>query len=176
MQRTSIAVTDFACNPLEIWDKGWFLLSSGDFATGQYNSMTVSWGSFGTMWSRPFAMVAVRPQRHTRQFIDKADTFTVCAFPREYRKTLELLGTKSGREIDKIHPQGITAIAASAVASPAYEEAELIVECRKIYFDDYKPNHFLADYIAPMYNADFHRMYFGEIVAISGVERYVRRG
>lgn len=175
MQREPISIQDFTCSPLDIWDRGWFLLSSGDFAAGDYNSMTVSYGSFGTMWNKPFAMVVVRPQRYTWQFLEKFDSFTLCAFPSECRKALEVLGAKSGRQIDKIHPAGLTPIAASMVASPAYDQAHLIVECRKIYFNDFDPRHFLADYIAPGYNNDYHRMYFGEILAVSGTERYTGR-
>ncbi len=175
MQRKNIPIQDFTCSPLDIWDRGWFLLSSGDFAAGDYNSMTVSYGSFGTMWNKPFVMVVVRPQRYTWQFLEKFDSFTLCAFPSECRKSLEVLGTKSGRQIDKIHPAGLTPIASGIVASPAYEEAHLIVECRKIYFNDFDPRHFLADYIAPGYNNDYHRMYFGEILAVSGTEQFAGR-
>ncbi len=174
MQRQTISAEAFSCCPLDIWNRGWFLLSSGDFAAGEYNSMTVSYGSFGTMWNKPFAMVVVRPQRHTWQFLEKFDSFTLCAFPGEYRDALNLLGTKSGRQIDKIHPAGLTPIASTLIASPSYEEAHLIVECRKVYFNDFDPKNFLADYIAPSYNNDYHRMYFGEILAVSGVERFIR--
>ena len=175
MQRSPIAIDDFTCSPFELLDKSWLLLSSGDFAAGQYNSMTVSWGSFGVTWGKPFAMALVRPQRHTYKFMERFDTFTLCAFPQQQHKALELLGTKSGRDIDTVRPAGLTPIAASAVAAPAYEEAELVVECRKIYFDDYEPKHFLADYIQTMYKQDYHRMYFGEILAISGAPRFSRR-
>ena len=40
IQQNAIAIESFACNPLDIWNRGWFLLSSGDFASSQYNSMT----------------------------------------------------------------------------------------------------------------------------------------
>jgi hypothetical protein len=39
------------------------------------------------------------------------------------------------------------------------------MECRKWYFDDLKPEHFLDPKIEKLYPInDFHRMYFGEIV------------
>ena len=39
MQRNAIAIEDFAANPLDIWNRGWFLLSSGDFASSKYHRM-----------------------------------------------------------------------------------------------------------------------------------------
>jgi flavin reductase (DIM6/NTAB) family NADH-FMN oxidoreductase RutF len=68
---------------------------------------------------------------------------------------------------------GLTPIASRAVAAPGFDEAGLIIECRKAYYHDFDPAHFLAGYIAPNYAArDYHRMYIGEILAISGSQKY----
>jgi flavin reductase (DIM6/NTAB) family NADH-FMN oxidoreductase RutF len=172
MNRTTLSAWDLSGKPFSIWERDWLLLSSGDFAAKKFNSMTVSWGSFGVMWGKPIAIVVVRPQRYTYEFMEQYDTFTLCAFAPEQRKVLDLLGTKSGRDIDKINEAGITPIAASAVASPIYEEAELAIECRKAYYEDLKPRHFLADYIKGMYKKDYHRVYWGEVVAVAATEKY----
>ena len=59
------------------------------------------------------------------------------------------------------------------VAAPSFSEANLIIECNKVYWDDMKPDHFLADYIQKKYpNSDYHRIYFGEILTIFGEEIY----
>jgi len=58
--------------------------------------MTVAWGSLGTMWNLPFAQIVVRPTRHTFGFMERFDTFTLCAFPEPRRKALQLLGSTSG--------------------------------------------------------------------------------
>jgi flavin reductase (DIM6/NTAB) family NADH-FMN oxidoreductase RutF len=176
MERKRISTGDFVARPTEVWNEQWMLLSAGDFGTKKFNSMTVSWGSIGTMWGKPFAMCVVRPHRHTFEFMEKTDNFSLCVFPEQYRKVLEVLGSKSGRNIDKIGKSGFTPEAATLISSPVYQEAELALECRKIYFQDFDPKHFLADYIAPGYNGDYHRMYFGEIVAITGTSAFrVRR-
>ena len=104
--------------------------------------------------------------------MEQFDTFTFSVFPPEFRSVLELLGTKSGREMDKINGSGLTPIASTRVSSPSFEEADLIFECRKMYFDDYDPARFLAPFIRSMYRDDYHRMYFGEIQAAMGGERY----
>lgn len=175
MDRKRITVSDFIARPTDIWNQQWMLLSAGDFAAKAFNSMTVSWGSMGTMWGKPFAMCVVRPQRYTREFMDKSDTFTLCVFPESHRKALDVLGSKSGRQIDKMKQSGLTPQAGSVVAAPVYAEAELAIECRKMYFQDFDPKGFLADYIAPWYKGDYHRMYFGEIVAIAGTDAYRTR-
>ncbi len=45
----------------------------------------------------------------------------------------------------------------------------LVIECRKMYWDDLVPEHFLDPVIDLQYpNEDYHRIYFGEILAIHG--------
>lgn len=170
----TIPFTSLKLSSFDIFDNQWFLLTAGDFRKGEYNTMTISWGSLGTMWDKPFAQVVVRPSRHTFKFIDRFETFTLCAFPRAYRKALSLLGAKSGRDGDKIAQAGLTPAASSVVAAPCFAEAELVLECRKIYWHDYEPAHFLDPSTEKkMYpTGDLHRAYFGEVVAVLGSEAY----
>jgi flavin reductase (DIM6/NTAB) family NADH-FMN oxidoreductase RutF len=167
MSLRPIAFDDLQVRFHHLWDKGWLLLTAGDFAAGHYNAMTVGWGSLGTMWRKPFAQVVVRPVRYTYEFMNRYETFTLCAFPAECRKALELLGSRSGRSGDKIRAAGLTPVAASVVPAPAFAEASLVLECRKVYWQDLDPSHFLDPEIDGLYpNRDYHRVYFGEIVAI----------
>jgi flavin reductase (DIM6/NTAB) family NADH-FMN oxidoreductase RutF len=169
MMRDSIAFDTFLARSHQIWDEQWFLLTAGDFVAGRYNTMTVSWGSFGTIWNRPFAQVVVRPTRHTHSFMEQYETFTLCAFAEEHRKALDLLGSRSGRDGDKIAAAGIHPIASRIVAAPSFAEAILIIECRKIYSDDLKPERFIDPSIERNYPMkDYHRFYFGEVVSIEG--------
>ena len=87
MERKTISPWDFAAKGFSFWDRDWLLLSAGDFAKKKFNCMTVSWGFLGVMWARPMAIVVVRPQRHTRQFMDQHDSFTLCAFPMSIERT-----------------------------------------------------------------------------------------
>ncbi len=125
------------------------------------------------MWQKPLVMVVVRPTRYTYEFTEKCDSFTVAAFPENMKDKLAYLGSHSGRDSDKIAESGLTPEVASAVDSPGFEEADLLLECKKTYFDDFKPENFVADYIAKQYDNDYHRMYFGEIVAVSATDRYL---
>ena len=173
MTRTPIPFDELLVKTHHLWDKQWLLLTSGDFAAGRFNAMTVGWGSLGTMWGRPFAQVVVRPIRYTYQFMERYDTFTLCAFPEDCRSALQLMGTKSGRDVDKIAEAGLTPIASTRIAAPGFAEAELIIECRKIYWDDLDPARFLDSSIERHYpQKAYHRIYFGQIVAIWGERSY----
>ena len=165
----------FAIKPINLWNNPGMLLTSGNFKKGHFNTMTVGWGSLGVMWSRPFAQVVVRPTRYTYEYTEHYDTFTLCAFPKEYRKALTLLGTKSGRDSDKIKESALTPVASKTVPSPAFAEANLILECRKIYWDDLKPENFLDLKIDKNYpQKDYHLIYFGEILAIYGDDSFTK--
>jgi len=159
--------------PHDILEFRSMLLTSGDFQTGDFNMMTIGWGAFGTMWNKPLAMVVVRPTRYTFDFMEKFPDFTITAFSSDYRKALSLLGTKSGRDTKKLELSGLSPTAAKKVASPTYTQAELSIECRKTYFDDLKPAHFLDKSILNNYpDRDFHRIYFGEIIHVEGIDKY----
>ena len=118
------------------------------------------------------AIVVVRPQRYTREFMDKSDTFSLTTFGAQHRATLNMLGTLSGRNSDKMKRCGLTPVALSQIPCPGFDEAELILECRKSYFSDLDPRNFLSDYIAPNYKGDYHRIYFGEVLGAAGIAKY----
>ena len=169
MQLSAIRPEDLLLPVVHIWDRQWLLLSCGDFAAQDWNCMTVGWGSFGVMWGRPFAQVVVRPTRHTIQFTDRYDSFTLCAFPEAHRHALSWLGSHSGRDGDKVKASGLTPVASQCVGSPVFREAELAIECRIIYRQDMDPSLFLDPTIEKNYpRKDYHRVYFGEILAAAG--------
>ncbi len=171
MTRRAIPFDEFQIRVHHLWADQWLLLTSGDFASGHFNAMTVGWGSLGVMWGKPFAQVVVRPVRYTYGFMERYDTFTLSAFGPAHRQALSLLGSRSGRDGDKIAAAGLTPVASARVAAPSYAQAELVLECRKIYWHDFDPTHFLDPEIERNYpQKDYHRAYFGEILAIWGAE------
>lgn len=161
-----IALPQWTARPFSIFDTGWFLVSAGDFASNRWNSMTVSWGFLGTMWSKPVAQIVIRPQRYTREFLDESDTFTLSAFPAENRTALQYLGTHSGRDGDKVAAAGLTPMAAPTVAAPAFREASLVLECRKLFRQPMTADSFLDKQIAEANypTGDFHIQYIGEVL------------
>jgi len=163
-----IDIKEFSPRIFELFDDDWLLLTCGDYAAGDFNAMTISWGSMGIVWNRPFVQVLVRPVRYTFEFMNRYPDFTLCAFDEEHRPALNLLGTQSGRDSNKNEECGLTPKAASMVASPCFAEATLVIECRKLFWQDIDPAHFIDPGIENHYpEKDYHRMFFGEIVALA---------
>lgn len=167
MNRKDIAIEDFRYDPAQLRDH-WLSLFAGDFNSGAYNAMTISWGSYGQIWNKMFFQVFVRPTRHTYEFMERYDTFTLNAFEPKYKQALSILGSKSGRDGDKIALAGLTPMASREVAAPCFREASLVIECRKMYWQDIDNTHFLDSGIEGNYaKKDYHRVYFGEIVHVN---------
>jgi len=61
----------------------------------------------------------------------KSDRFTVSFFPPENKKALGILGTRSGRDGDKVAESGLTPIDVDGCVG--YKEANMTFLCRKIY-------------------------------------------
>jgi flavin reductase (DIM6/NTAB) family NADH-FMN oxidoreductase RutF len=167
MKRIAIPVDEFAVRVHQLWSERWILLTAGDFSAGAFNTMAVGWGGFGVMWGRPFAHVVVRPGRYTHEFMEKHGTFTLSVFSETHGKAVQLLGTKSGRDGDKISESGLTPVASTKIAAPGFAEADLIVECRKIYRGEIDPAGFLDESIGKNYPLrDYHTVYYGEVLAV----------
>ena len=110
------------------FDKQWALLTAGDETN--FNTMTISWGSLGTLWGKPIATTYVRESRYTREFMDNNDYFTVSFYPEEYKDVLGVMGSKSGRDMDKMNDSGLTP---EAVANTmTFKEAEMTLVCKKL--------------------------------------------
>ena len=129
-----------------------------------FNTMTAAWGGLGFLWKKPVAFIFIRPQRYTYEFVEKYEDFTLCFFEPKYDSILDYCGNHSGRDTDKMKVTGLEPLETER-GNIVFKQARLAMECRKWYFDDLKPEHFLDPGIKKMYPInDFHRMYFGEIV------------
>lgn len=160
-----ISYRDISINPMTAFDEQWMLLSAGNQNDG-YNTMTVSWGHLGCLWSKPTAVCYVRPQRYTKQFIDREEIFSLSYFGPEHRKALALLGTKSGRDGDKIAETGLHLSFSDHTVY--FEEAKLVIICRKLYRTPILEEYFLDKSVAEEHypEKDFHDLYVGEIIKV----------
>ena len=140
----------------------WMLITAGD--EEKCNTMTASWGGVGILWNKPVSFIFVRPQRYTREFIEREQAYSLCFFEDGFRTGLSYLGTASGRDEDKIAKAGLTTAYEDGV--PYFEQARLVLICKKSYRDDLRGDCFLdAEADARCYpEKDYHRMYIGEIV------------
>lgn len=173
-QLIQIAPSEFVTKPHFLFNHQWLLLTVGDFEKKDYNCMTIGWGSIGTMWNKPYTVVVVRPTRHTFQFMEKYPDFTLTAFPDTFKKDLAYIGSHSGRDEDKLSKTQLTPVKAQRVASPTIAQAELSIECHKIYSAVFDPSRFIDPDIEKQYpQKDYHHIYYGEILTILGDEKYL---
>jgi flavin reductase (DIM6/NTAB) family NADH-FMN oxidoreductase RutF len=150
-------------NVFKLIGSDWMLLTAG--TEKSFNMMTASWGGMGVLWNKPVTYIFVRPSRYTYGFIEKNEVYSISFFDEKYRKALTLCGTKSGRDIDKVKESGLTPVI-SDTGIVHFSEAKLVLECRKLYYQDIDPAHFLDPAINGMYDSDYHRMYIGAITRI----------
>ena len=148
-------------NPFQKIGKQWMLITAGD--EKGYNTMTASWGGAGYMWGKPAATAYIRPQRYTKEFVDREETFTLSFYGEEYRDTLNLFGKVSGKDRDKIKEAGFTPYFTDGTV--AFEEAEVILVCRKMYADEIRPEKFIDKQAEEKWypQKDYHTMYIAEI-------------
>lgn len=172
--RTTIAPEKFNTKIFDLFNRQWLLLAAGNFDDGDFNVMTVSWGFLGFIWQQPAAIAVVRPQRHTLKFMDKYDSFTLSAYPESLRSALDLCGSTSGSQIDKIAHTGLTPTSSEKVSAPSFAEAELVIECRKLYHGEFIAKAFFDKKIANDFypGDDFHKVFVGGIKHISGIADY----
>ncbi|MBN2682569.1 MAG: flavin reductase [Bacteroidales bacterium] len=143
----------------------WALLTGGD--TSSFNTMTISWGGFGCLWSLPVTFVFVKPERFTFGFMEKSGLYTLSFFDHEkYKDDLRICGTKSGRDGDKLKETKLSLIT-TPNGLKAFNEAEIIIECEVVYSDFLDEKGILHEPATKWYNGEkFHKMYVGKVLAV----------
>ena len=137
-------------SPVKAIADDWALVTAG---TPQgYNTM---------IWGRDAAFIFIRRSRYTLQFIEENDAFTVCFFPPQYKKALAFCGSRSGRDCDKAAETGLHPVFGGA---PYFEEASVVLRCRKMAKYELTPDGFLDPSVAGNYaDGDYHRMFIGAV-------------
>lgn len=140
-------------------DRG--LLTAGD--ADSCNTMTIAWGETGCLWWKPVVSAYVVPSRHTFGFMQDGDCFTVSLLPREFRGDLELLGSMSGRDGDKV---ALTKLTPKPLEhGVTFEEADLTIVCRKLYEQPMDTGAIPADVANEFYRTmGVHSRFIGEII------------
>jgi len=165
LQKTTLPQTGDIGRILDRIQNNWMLLTAG--TPNHLGTMTVSWSTLGILWRRPMATIFVRPERHTYQFIEAEDHFSLAFFDPTYQDALTFCGKHSGRDVDKVKTCNFT-IAEGTNGGIYFEEANLVLLCQKRYrtpleldkMQGFDPN----EYYGPHGNP--HTMYMGEIVEV----------
>lgn len=174
MSFKNIPIEELEFNPMTMIGGGWWLITAGNETNG-YNTMTASWGHLGAIWERPegkahmglpTASVYLRPQRYTKEYMDREELFTLSIFDPSYKKALAYLGTHTGRDENKIAKEGLTPVFDNETTF--FEEAKMVFICRKIYHAPLVGEGFVdKSLIDNNYkDRDFHEMYIGEILKV----------
>ena len=159
---------DFNVAPFYLLDQEWALLTVGK--KPNINTMTISWGGFGTLWHKPVVTIYVRPNRYTYELMEDHEYFTISFYDKGYQKDLVLLGSNSGRDGNKIALTKLTPDFLDEATS--FKEANLTIICKKIYFQDLNIKNINRDSISEAEierfykSAPVHRMYIGEVIDI----------
>lgn len=150
-------------NPFDKFNKEWALVTAGN--KDKFNSMTISWGSIGTLWFKNVVTIYIRPDRYTFEFLNNSDYFTLSFFDEKYRDKLTMFGRNSGRDIDKVKESGFSPVFLDRGIT--YKEAKETIVLKKIYVQSLDKDKFSSD-ILKCYNDDApaHYMIIGEVVDI----------
>ena len=175
MAKVRLRYTDlFAPTIQRIREDGLLLVTQG--ADGKPNVMTIGWGTMGSIWSRPVFIVLVRPSRHSYNRLEEVNEFTVNVPPPELASAVSHCGTVSGRDHDKFQETGLTPIPSREVRPPIIKECLVHYECRTLHRNDVVSDALTEAVREEFYaDGDFHRVYFGEIVAAYAEEDAAQR-
>jgi flavin reductase (DIM6/NTAB) family NADH-FMN oxidoreductase RutF len=175
MAKVRVRYTDlFAQTIQRMREDGLLLVSLG--ADEKANVMTIGWGTMGSIWSRPVFIVLVRPSRYTYSRLEQVSEFTVNVPPPELAAAVSHCGTVSGRDHDKFQETRLTLVPSRQVRPPIIKECVVHYECRTLHRNDLVPDALVEAVREEFYaNDDFHRIYFGEIVAAYAEEDAVER-
>ena len=121
----------------------------------------------GVMWGKNAVTVYIRPQRYTKEFVDRKIHLQFLILGEEYRKALNYCGKVSGKNADnKIKEAGLTPYFTDGTAG--IEEADMIMVCKKCIMMRLKPECFDAgENDGKWYpQKDYHTMYIAEILKV----------
>ena len=136
-----------------------------------HNSMTASGGGLGLLFKKPTTWCILRADRYTLEIIQKEQTYTMSYFPDEYKDQILFLGSKSGRDSEKMKEVELTSVQTPS-GGMSFKEARLIIECKLTALTTANPNDYYTqeakDYINEAYKeADVYRKFvFGEITHV----------
>lgn len=126
--------------------------------------MTISWGGLGTLWNKPIITVYVKPIRYTYEFMENNELFTISFYDQKYKDDLKILGSKSGRNLDKLTLTKLTPEVLHNTIS--FKEAKLTIVCKKNYFQDLDITKIPQEANKFYKTEPIHRMYIGEVIDI----------
>ena len=147
-----ISPEEISDNVFTLVGKDFFAITAGK--EDHYNSMIGSGGGLGLLFKKPTTWCLIRADRYTLEMIQKEQTYTMSYFPDEYKKQMLFLGSKSGRDSEKMKEVELTSVQTPS-GDMSFKEARLIIECKLTQITTPNPNDFYSqeakDYINEAY-------------------------
>ncbi|MCW4032782.1 MAG: flavin reductase family protein [Candidatus Bathyarchaeota archaeon] len=166
MEKTKVDPSKYLSQVDRVLKKIGLLLVSTN-KEGTSNVMTIGWGLFGILWNMDFVMVAVRPSRHTFNFIEETGEFTINVPTLDLADVLEYCGTVSGRDEDKFVKMSLDLLKGTLVSAPIIKQCCLHFECQVTYKTRLIQESIPKEIILDRYpEGDFHTIYFGKILNV----------
>ncbi|MEM3693363.1 MAG: flavin reductase family protein [Candidatus Bathyarchaeia archaeon] len=164
MEKLSVPALSYAMETLHVLNHEGLLLASTDKG-GRYNVMTIGWGLLGTLWRRPFFLVAVRPSRYTHGLIEATGVFTVNVPAKGMEDITDFCGSVSGKDVDKFKEKGLKALSGKNVKAPIIAECPINYECQVLYKVNIQREGLHEKIVEAIYpQGSYHTLYFGEIL------------
>jgi flavin reductase (DIM6/NTAB) family NADH-FMN oxidoreductase RutF len=164
-----ISPEEISDNVFTLAGKDYFAITAGK--EDHYNSMIGSGGGLAVLFKKPATWCVIRADRYTLELILKEQTYTMSYFPDEYREQMLFLGSKSGRNSEKMKEVALTSVQ-TPFGDMSFKEARLIIECTLKQITTPNPNDFYSqeakDYIKEAYKkeSDYRKYVFGEITRV----------
>ncbi len=156
-------------NVFTLVGKEFYAITSGK--KNNSNSMIGSGGGLGLLFKKPTTWCLLRQDRYTLEMIQKEQTYTLSYFPNEYKEQMLFLGSKSGRNSEKMKEVELTSIQTPS-GDMSFKEARLIIECKLTAITTPNPSDFYSqesrDYIDEAYKDanEYRKLVFGEITYV----------
>jgi flavin reductase (DIM6/NTAB) family NADH-FMN oxidoreductase RutF len=151
-------------NTFHLIGQEWMLIAAGN--EQKANAMTASWGGLGVMYGKNVAFIVVRPQRYTKEFIDRENTFSLNFFDKGYQDTLSYFGSISGRNEDKIASSKLTVQYLDSI--PYFNESENVLFCKILAKQTIGERSLVEKELDKTWypGKDYHMLYIAEITTV----------
>ena len=153
MESKTIAAKRNALHP-----KPAVLVSCRD-AQGRDNALAVEY-CCNCSFDPPMIMVAIHPARHSHAIIKETGVFVANLVPASIKRQFEYLGSKSGRDGDKLAFLGMNLGQAETIDAPLLLDCPVCIECT----------------VADSIRAGSHELFIGKIERVHADESLVGEG
>lgn len=165
----SIDAKDIDQNIFKLLEENHSVITAGNDSL--YNSMTASWGGWGRLYEKQVAWCTLGAGRYTLELIKKNGQYTFSFFDEAYKDQVLYLGSKTGRDSNKMKELKLTKVDTPS-GNITYKEAFLVLECKLIQQSTINPEDVKEaedkDFLNKAYKnvKGYHQLLIGDITKV----------